>query len=293
MKRIVLLGKNGQVGWELHRTLLPLGEVVAIDSPELDFTNFDLLRQQVLDSRPDVIVNAVAYTAVDQAESQPDLAMTINARAPGLLAELACKAKAVLVHYSTDYVYDGAKGSPYVEDDAPNPLGQYARSKLAGDQAILAAGGAPVILRSSWIYSNRRDNFIKKVLGWAHTRTELSVVSDQIGCPTWARALAECTALMLAQGGADLWDWAQERRGVYHLAGDGYCSRYDWAQEIIKSDPNPNEQTIRAFTQARTADFPTPAQRPLFSALDCSKFKRVFQLQLPPWEKSLQLAMDS
>lgn len=292
MKRILLLGKNGQVGWELHRTLLPLGEVVAIDAPELDFTNFDLLRQQVEDARPDVIVNAVAYTAVDQAENQRDLTTTINATAPGFLSELACKMKAVMVHYSTDYVYDGTKGSPYTEVDSPNPLGVYAKSKLEGDQAVMNAGGAAIILRSSWIYSNRRDNFIKKVLGWARTRTELSVVSDQIGCPTWARVLAECSAQMLSEGGANLYDWALERRGVYHLAGDGYCSRYEWAQEILKLDPHPEEQTIRALIPAQTADFPTPAQRPLFSALDCTHFYQTFGLRLPDWRTSLALAMD-
>jgi dTDP-4-dehydrorhamnose reductase len=293
MRRILLLGKNGQVGWELHRALLPLGEVVALDFPELDFTNFDLLRQQVQDSRPDVIVNAVAYTAVDQAEQQPDLAMTINARAPGFLAELACKMKAMLVHYSTDYVYDGAKSLPYLEEDTPNPLGLYAKSKLAGDQAILGEGGASIILRSSWIYSNRRDNFVKKVLGWAHTRTELRVVDDQVGCPTWARALAECTAQLVAQGGESSWDWALERRGVYHLAGDGYCSRYAWAQAIIDLDPHPDGQTIRDLKPARTADFPTPAQRPLFTALACSRFYRTFGLRLPDWRVSLALALES
>ena len=292
MKRILLLGKNGQVGWELHRALLPLGELIALDAPELDFTNFDLLRRQVQDAQPDVIVNAVAYTAVDQAENQPDLAMTINATAPGLLAELACKMKAVMVHYSTDYVYDGTKGSPYVEEDLPNPLGVYAKSKLAGDQAIMNVGGAAVILRSSWIYSNRRDNFIKKVLTWAHTRTEVSVVQDQVGCPTWARALAECTAQVLSERNASLWEWAIERRGVYHLAGDGYCSRYEWAQEILKMDPHPDEQTIRALNPAQTAEFPTPAQRPLYTALDCGYFYRTFGLCLPDWRTSLALAMD-
>jgi dTDP-4-dehydrorhamnose reductase len=200
--------------------------------------------------------------------------------------------KAVFVHYSTDYVYDGTKNALYVEDDATNPLSVYAKSKLDGDLAIEATGGANLILRSSWIYSHRRDNFIKKVLKWAHTQTELSVVTDQVGCPTWARALAEVTAQMLVIGKDHLWDWGKELGGVYHLAGDGYASRYEWAEEIIRMDLLRSEQTIRSIKPALTADFPTQAQRPLFSALDCSRFYRTFGLVMPDWRTCMQLALE-
>lgn len=293
MNRILLLGKNGQVGWELHRTLLPLGEVIALDSPELDFTDFNLIREQVLRVRPSVIINAVAYTAVDQAESQPEIARRVNAEAPALLAELAQSCQSALVHYSTDFVYDGMQDRPYTEDDAPNPLNTYAQSKLDGDIAIQQAGGGYLILRSSWIYSHRRDNFVKKVLSWAHTRTELSVVTDQVGSPTWARALAEATAQMLAQGIGDPWGWAQQYCGVYHLAGEGRASRYQWAEEILKLDPARTEQTIRALKPASSDDFPTPARRPLFAPLDCTRFYRTFGLRLPDWRVSLELALET
>lgn len=293
MKKIILLGKNGQVGWELRRTLQTLGEVIALDSPELDFTDAELLRRQVLSSQAQVIINAAAYTAVDQAEEQADLAMQINAAAPKLLAELACQVKAVLVHYSTDYVFDGTKGTPYTEEDTPNPLSVYAKSKLAGDRAIEETDGAYIILRSSWIYSHRRDNFVMKVLKWAHTQTELSIVADQIGCPTWARALAEATAQVMCQGGEDLWEWAKARRGVYNLASAGYASRCEWAEEILRLDASRSTQTIHHLKPARTEDFPTPARRPLVTPLDCTKFYKTFGLRLPDWRVSLELAVES
>ncbi len=292
MKKIMLLGSTGQLGWELHRSLLPLGEILAIDYPELDFTNFDRLRTQVLEFNPSVIVNAAAYTAVDQAESQPDLAMTVNAQAPRLLAELACQIKAGLVHYSTDFVYDGKKGACYTEADSPNPLSVYGRTKLAGDEAIRASGAAHLIFRTSWVYSSRRDNFVRKVLGWAHSKTELRVVEDQTGCPTSARTLAEVTAQVLAMGKGDVLGWMEEQSGLYHLAGRGYASRYEWAREIVRLDPKSGEQTIQALIPARSEDFPTPAERPAYSPLDCSRFENTFGLQLPDWRTSLRLTMN-
>lgn len=292
MSRILLLGKNGQLGWELHRALLPLGEVIALDAPKLDFTNLNLLSEQVKEAAPDMIINAVAYTAVDEAESHRDLVMRINAQAPRLLAELACELRAIFVHYSTDFVFDGLKNAPYTEGDQPNPLSVYAESKVAGDQAILEVDSASLILRSSWIYSKRRDNFVKKVLGWAHTRTEMGVVTDQVGCPTWARDLANATAQMLAHSTGNRFDWAKERRGIYNVVCSGYTSRYEWAAEILKLDPKHSEQTIRTLNPARTEDFPSPARRPAFSALDCTRFYETFGLRLPDWRVSLPLALE-
>jgi dTDP-4-dehydrorhamnose reductase len=291
--RILLLGKIGQLGWELHRTLAPLGEVVALDFPEIDLTQPGSLRQIVRDAHPQVIVNATAYTAVDRAETEIETAMAINAHAPGLLSEEAVALGAVLIHYSTDYVFDGTKGSPYLESDAPHPLGVYGRSKLAGEQAVKQAGGISLILRTSWVYSLRRDSFVLKVRQWARQQPTLRVVSDQVSNPTWARMLAEITAQMLAKGGENVTGWLSERGGLYHLAGSGYASRLEWAQAILRYDPQPEEIVTRELLPALTADFPTPAQRPLYSALDCEKFYKVFGLRLPAWQDALKLAMET
>lgn len=290
--RFLLLGKNGQLGWELHRCLGPLGEIVAVDYPEIDLTDLDHLRRVVVETGPQVIVNATAYTAVDRAESEPDLARRINAEAPGLLAEEACKTGAALVHYSTDYVFDGRKGAPYTEEDAPVPLGEYGRSKLEGEQAVAALGGAFLVLRTAWVYSLRRPSFVTKLLEWSRRQTELRVVTDQVSNPTWARSLAEATALLLARAGDDPAGWLRERKGLYHLAGWGYASRMQWAQAVLEAAPHPEQRTVRELQPAVTADFPSPADRPLFSALDCSLFEAVFRLRLPDWEESLRLALE-
>lgn len=292
MNVILLVGKRGQLGWELHRALLPLGRVVALDFPEIDISDPDSIRQVVEELRPAAILNAAAYTAVDRAESESELALAVNGRAPGYLAEAAASVRAALIHISTDYVFDGAKGSPYVEDDPPHPLSVYGQSKLAGEEAVAQVDGTYIILRTSWMYSLRRDNFVSKVLRWAREQTTLRVVSDQVSNPTWARPFAEAVAQMLAMGGRELFNWLQERKGIYHLAGDGYASRLEWAQEILRLDPHPDEQVVREVLPALTADFPTPARRPLFSALDCACFTQTFGLRLPPWQEALRLAMQ-
>ena len=289
--KILLLGKTGQLGWELQRSLQPLGEVAAFDYPEIDLANAASLRGMVRQQRPELIVNATAYTAVDKAESESELAHAINAVGPGVLAEEARNLNAVLIHYSTDYVFDGAKGQPYVESDAPNPLSVYGQSKLAGEQAILAVGGAYLILRTAWVYSTRRDSFVAKVLQWSRKNENLKIVSDQVSNPTWARMLAEMTGLLLAQSGPDRAAYFNEKRGVYHLAGSGTASRFEWAQRILENDPQKSEQIVRSLEPAATADFPTPAQRPLFSALDCALFEQTFGLRLPDWQSALRLAM--
>jgi dTDP-4-dehydrorhamnose reductase len=288
MARILLIGKNGQLGWELHRTLATLGELTAVDYPEIDLerpeTVCDLIRQ----IQPQVVVNAAAYTAVDQAETEQARAWKINALAPGALAEETRKLNAVFIHYSTDYVFDGKKGSPYVEEDAPNPLNFYGRSKLEGERLVHAAGGTFLILRTSWVYSLRNGGFVKKVLGWARQQETLRVVSDQIANPTWARMLAEITAQILARGD----DYIHARAGLYHLAGGGCASRFEWAHAILDLDPARAEQVVRSLLPAKSADFPTPATRPLFSALNCDSFQNIFDLRLPGWEDTLRLALD-
>jgi dTDP-4-dehydrorhamnose reductase len=289
---ILLLGKIGQLGWELRRTLAPLGEITALDYPEIDLTQADPIRQAIRQARPQVIVNATAYTAVDRAESEPEVAHAINGLAPGLMAEEAAALGAALIHYSTDYVFDGTKGSPYIESDPPHPLGVYGQSKLAGEQAIQAAGGKYLIFRTAWVYTTRRDSFVTKVLQWARQQRTLRMVTDQVSNPTWARMLAEITAHLLARDGKNPIEWLGERAGLYHLAGDGYASRMEWGRAILRCDPRPQEQAVQEIQPAVTADFPTPAQRPLFSALDCERFSETFGLRLPHWETALQMAME-
>ena len=286
--RLLLLGKNGQVGWEAHRALLTLGDVYAFDSSELNLLQFDKLRETIRQIKPDIILNASAYTDVDRAETESEIAFAVNAKAPSIMAEEAKALKSVLIHYSTDYVFDGKKGNAYKEIDATNPLNVYGQSKLAGEQAICQVGGAYVILRTSWVYSLRGNGFVSKVLSWFRKQEVLKIVSDQIGSPTWARMLADNTALLIGRGGGFL----NERTGVYHLAGAGEVSRLEWAKKILSLDRNKSEQVVREILPSFTHEFPTPAERPLFSALDCMEFEKVFGLKLSNWEEYLQLAME-
>ena len=286
--KLLLLGKTGQLGWELQRTLQPLGELVALDYPEINMADAASIRTTVQEHCPQLIVNATAYTAVDKAESEPELAEAINGTGPGVLAEEARKLNAELVHFSTDYVFDGKKGAPYVETDLPHPLNVYGESKLTGERAIQSVDGTYLILRTAWVYSLRRDSFVTKVLQWARQNETLQIVDDQISNPTWARMLAEMTSQIIARGIG----YIRERAGLYHLAGDGFTSRYEWAKEILKLDPKAYEQVIKELIPAATTEFPTQAKRPLFSALGCSEFEQTFNLVLPPWQRTLQLAIQ-
>jgi len=291
--RILLLGKNGQLGWELHRTLQPLGKVFAVDYPEIDLTSPDSINKTVQEYQPELIINAAAYTDVDRAESEPEIARAVNGLAPGMLAEQAKTLGSALIHYSTDYVFDGKKGNPYIETDRPNPINVYGRSKLAGEHAVTKVGDVYLILRTSWVYSLRRNSFVTKVLRWSRQQKTLRIVSDQIGSPTWARMLAEITAQILAKAGGDVVHWIDDHKGIYHLAGNGHVSRLEWTQVILHYDPQKEDQITQETQPALTKVFPTPAQRPLFSALDCEHFKKIFDMRLPDWKKTLQLAMES
>lgn len=295
MLKILLLGNTGQLGWELNRTLQPLGVVVALDYPEVNMADAASIRKTVQEHRPEVIVNATAYTAVDKAESELELAEAINGTGSGILAEEARKKNAVLIHYSTDYVFDGKKGSPYTETDAPNPINVYGLTKLHGEQAIQQVDGVYLIFRTSWVYtlrtsagSLRRDSFVIKVLQWARQNEVLRIVDDQIANPTWARMLAEITSQVLARGE----EYIHERAGLYHLAGSGFASRFEWARLILDLDPNRHEQMVKELLPAPTSDFLTPARRPLFSALNCDNFAATFGLRLPPWEATLRMAIE-
>jgi dTDP-4-dehydrorhamnose reductase len=269
--QIVLFGKNGQVGWELQRILPFLGRVIALDYDDLDLADLKALQTRLDELKPDLIVNASAYTAVDRAESERDLAMKVNGQAPGIMAEAARKSGAMLVHYSTDYVFDGTKGSPYVETDAPNPLNVYGESKLAGEEAIQQAADAYLILRTSWVYSTRlQSGFVQKVLAWARQNETLRIVEDQIGCPTWARMMAETTGLLVAKGSNQLDEYFMQYRGIYHVAGKGSASRFKWAEAILDCDPRRDEQLVKHLEPALSSEFPTPAVRPTYSVLNCS-----------------------
>jgi dTDP-4-dehydrorhamnose reductase len=291
VKKILLTGKNGQVGWELQRTLASLGRVMALDSSELDFADAEAIRRKVREIQPQIIVNPAAYTAVDKAESEPELALAINGIAPGILAEEAKKLDALLIHYSTDYVFDGSKAGAYLEEDVPNPLGVYGQTKLAGEQAIRAVGGNHLILRTSWVYGARGKNFLLTMLRLARERSELRIVDDQIGAPTWCRSLAEITAQMLAQlyaPGAVKEDMAK-LSGTYHLTATGNVSWYGFANKIIELSgivPVPNLLAIPS------SEYPTPAARPMNSLLSNDKLLSTFGLQAGVWQENLQLCMQ-
>lgn len=294
MSVILLTGKNGQVGWELQRSLLPLGRVVAVDRRELDLADADALRRRLDELRPDIIVNAAAYTAVDQAEREPDAARAINATAPAVMAEDAARRGTLLVHYSTDYVFDGTKAGPYEESDGPNPLNAYGRSKLAGEEAVQASGAGHLILRTSWVYSSRGSNFLRTMLRLAAEREELRIVADQVGAPTWARFLAEATAQAVRQA-------MQERRGgnfesgVFHLTSAGETSWHGFASAILEraaSLPGAPGYRVKALTPIATAEYPLPAVRPANSRLRTDRFRARFGLETPSWEECLQLCLE-
>ena len=288
LPRILLIGKIGQVGWELRRTLAPMAQVVCVDFPEIDLTSGDSIRQWAREARPNIVINAAAYTAVDKAESEADRAMKINGVAPGILAEEAKKLGALLVHYSTDYVFDGTKTEPYVEGDAPNPLGVYGRSKLAGDEAVRAVGGTHLIFRLCWVYGARGQNFMLTMMRLARERETLRIVIDQIGCPTWSRMIAETTALAVKQAARDFAAYT----GTYHLASSGVTSWHSFAEAIVNQMPRDGRKCSRVEAIA-SSEYPTPTKRPAYSVLACEKLKRTFGLQLPAWEGSLNQALET
>jgi dTDP-4-dehydrorhamnose reductase len=283
MTRILLLGCRGQVGWELQRALAPLGELHAWDRSLADLSEPEALLQGVAQLAPQVIVNAAAYTAVDRAESEPALAQRINAEAPARLARWCAQASATLVHYSSDYVFDGSGGTARDESAATGPLSEYGRSKLAGEEAIRASHARHLILRTSWVYAARGANFAKTMLRLAAEREQLRVVADQIGAPTGADLLADCTAQALPQ----LLRQAQ-LGGSYHLCAAGETHWADYARFVIDT-ARALGQTLRCneVLGIASSDYPTPARRPLNSRLDCRRFQSTFGLTLPPWQQGV------
>lgn len=293
--RILLTGARGQVGWELRRTLSTLGEVIATDAEQLDLANPDAITRMVRESRPDLIVNPAAYTAVDKAEQERDLAMRINGIAPGILADEAREIGALLVHFSTDYVFDGRKQDAYTEDDAPNPLNVYGASKLAGEQAVTASGAAHLILRTSWVYGLRGNNFLRTMLRLGSERRELRVVDDQAGAPTWSRMLAIATAQILspltvsAPGVRERFGAAG---GIYHLSAGDRTTWCGFARAIFAEATKRTGCQIPELIPIPTADYPTPAARPRNSVLSNEKVARRFGVRMAPWTTALSLCME-
>jgi dTDP-4-dehydrorhamnose reductase len=271
--KILLTGRNGQVGYELERALAPLGEVIALDRARLDLSDPAAIRSVVRDARPEVIVNAAAYTAVDRAESELALASAINAVAPGVFAEEARRCGALLVHYSTDYVFDGEKKTPYVEDDAASPINVYGKTKLEGERAIAGSGCRHLILRTSWVYGPRGHNFLKTVLRLARERSELRMVDDQIGAPTSSAAIALATVEMLGRGGPE---------GLFHMTASGETSWRGFAEAIVSR----NHLQVRIVGIA-SQDYPAAARRPRNSLLDNGKLRSAYGLTLGSWEHQL------
>lgn len=289
LPRILLFGKVGQVGWELRRTLAPLCELTCVDFPDVDFTKPDSLRHWIGTTRPQVIINAAAYTAVDKAETETALATAINATAPAIMAEEAKKLGALLVHYSTDYVYDGAKTTPYVETDPTGPLGAYGRTKLEGDQAIAAVDCNHLIFRLCWVYGARGGNFMLTMQRFAREREKLRVVADQFGSPTWSRMIAETTALALARIQSP--DQASALKGVYHLCSSGHTSWHGFASAIIDAMPD-SERKCREVEAIPSSAYPTPTKRPAYSVMSCAKLETTFGLRLPDWKHCLDLVLE-
>jgi dTDP-4-dehydrorhamnose reductase len=291
--KILLLGKDGQIGWELHRSLLAFPQLTALGRDDFDLTVHDPLRQRIRSLEPDLIINAAAHTDVDRAESDPDAAYQVNAVAPGVLAEEAQRLGSLLIHFSTDYVFDGTKGRAYQEDDPPNPLNAYGRTKLQGESTIRQIGGYFMILRTSWVYSLRRPCFLTRLLERARTQAVVRVVDDQVGSPTWCRSLSEAVARLVVMAAALGMGWLREGSGLYHLAGAGSASRFEWARLILELDPKARKLAEGRLQPAKSSEFPSPAQRPSYSALSSEHFGRRFGFQLPEWKTALLLAMDS
>lgn len=280
--RILITGANGQLGFELAHSLAPHGEVVAVDRAKLDLVDTDAISATVRALKPALIVNAAAFTAVDLAEKESDVAFAINGTAPGVFAAEAKRCGAVLIHYSTDYVFDGRASEPYVEDAPVGPLNVYGASKLAGERAVAAVGADALVFRTSWVYGLRGKNFLLTIRRLAAERDELRIVADQVGIPNWSRTLADATTRIVADGLARL----VERRGLYHLASTGAASWYEFACAIVGNAGRPR------VTPIATADYPLPAIRPAYSVLATDRFEQAFGFALPAWRDALHRCLQ-
>ena len=289
--KLLVTGANGQVGCELRQSLAPLGEVIALDRAACDLARPAEVARILRAATPDIIVNAAAYTAVDRAEQEEELATLINGTAVGEIAQAARQLGALLIHYSTDYVFDGRKDAPYAEDDVPSPISAYGRSKLAGERAIAQCGGRYLIVRTSWIYAARGHNFLKTVLRLARERDELRIVDDQIGAPTWARDLAAATAVMTRQARQEI---ARDdfESGLFHVTGSGATSWFVFAQAVVKQAEQFGLLARKSkIVPIASSEYPVAATRPKNSRLSGARARHRFQIALPEWEQSLAVCM--
>lgn len=291
--RILIVGSAGQLGRELQRSLAGAGELLCWDRAELDLAVEEQVREMVRSTEPDLILNASAYTAVDRAESEPDIAYAVNAQAPRVLAEEAIRRNILLVHYSTDYVFDGSKKDPWVETDQPNPLNVYGASKAAGEQAIRSVGGKYLIFRTSWVYGPHGNNFLLSMLRLGRERSQLSIVDDQIGAPTSSIELADATRAIVKGVAAGEYGAPHQWAGLYHMTCAGSTTWFGFARAIfdhtyvVLSGASPQVKPIS------TAEYPSPAKRPRNSVLSNQKLGNVFRVQLPPWESALQSVIEA
>lgn len=291
MLKILLIGYRGQIGWELNTSLQTLGYVTALDLPEIDLAKSEGMREKIRGIKPNLIVNAAAYTLVDRAEEEPELARLINTQAPAVMAEEAEYLRASLVHYSTDYVFDGKKAKAYTEADCPNPLNVYGRTKLEGDKLIQSADIPCLILRTGWVYGGRGKNFLLTILRLAMKNQEIRVVNDQIGCPNWSRMIANVTTHILAQGIGDINGFLISRGGLYNLSAEGQVSWFDFANSILANYMEKERLKTQRLIPVSTDEYPTFAKRPAYSALNTSAIRDAFGIHLPGWENMLKLAM--
>lgn len=291
--RILVFGAGGQLGSALKISLAHHQGLIVLDLPEVDFSKQETIYSAIDKYEPDLIINAAAYTAVDQAEEEEALAQQINGDAVGCIAEIALERKIGLIHYSTDYVFDGKKGSEYLESDNPNPLGAYGRTKLSGEHKVQEVGGGYLIFRTSWVYTVDQECFLTKVLRWARQHPNLRIVDDQVSNPSWAFMLSKVTADIINFGGGEWYQYFKSRSGIYHLSGKGAVSRFDWAKKILKLDPNRDQHVYQTLEPAKSSDFPTLAERPLYSVLNSSKVEDTFDIRIPDWSESLRAAMAS
>ena len=286
---ILLFGKTGQLGFVLNKKL-ELYNLIAYDYPEIDFNHPGKIRQLILQLKPGLIINAAAYTSVDLAEQESEKAYNINGHAVGAIAEAAKAIGAYLIHYSTDYVFDGTKTSLYTEEDQPNPINVYGKSKLLGEQKIIDTAGDYLIFRLSWVFSLTHPSFVTKVLEWTKKFETLRIVDDQTSNPTWANMVAEKTIELIQKDNAS--EFLKTKRGIYHLVGKGVVSRYEWAKSILEIDQHSSGRKFTEILPAKSSDFPTPATRPRFSGLECTKFETTFDLKLPNWKYSMAQAFN-
>lgn len=304
---ILLTGKNGQIGFELGKLLPRLGKLIAVDREDVDLTNPGEIRRTIQELKPRLIVNAAAYTAVDKAETDQESARALNSDAPAILAEEAKKLGAAMVHFSTDYIFDGLKGSPYLEDDPANPMSVYGQTKLAGEEAVRQIGVPHLTFRTQWVYGTRGQNFLLTILRLATQREELRIVSDQVGAPTWCRELARATASILQELSlrSDPAAFLSNVSGTYHMTATGTTTWYDFARAILDEGTRTAADVpwFSAATSGRpliaqrivpitTAQYPTPARRPTYSVLSNERLSRIFRLRLPDWQTQLHSAVS-